>query len=83
VSTETTREARITAEITATRMERVETCDWASPAVMEILAEYASDLRDSIPFFVGIDRIRRAIEADRAQRSGQQIDGDRGIRLAS
>ena len=79
-TTTTAREAEITAEITATRMARVETCEWASPAVMEILAEYASDLRDAIPFFVGIDRIRRAIEADRAQRADRQPDG---IRLAS
>jgi hypothetical protein len=83
VTTETTLEAQITAEITATRMARVETCDWASPAVMEILAEYASDLRDAIPFFVGIDRIRRAIEADRAQQEKSEPAGKSAVRLAS
>jgi hypothetical protein len=79
----TTREALIAAEITATRMARVETCDWASPAVREILAEYAGDLRDAIPFFVGLDRIRRAIEADRAHQSGRRPAGENAVRLAS
>lgn len=72
----------IAAEITATRMHRVDGCTWASPAVREILAEYAADLRDAIPFSVGLDRIRRAIEADRAALPDEQ-ETERAVRLVS
>ncbi|MDH2415789.1 hypothetical protein [Nocardioides sp. CER19] len=64
----TGQDAQIAAAITAQRMERIDTCEWASPAVRDVLAEYAADLRASIPLSVGLDRIRRAIEADRAER---------------
>jgi hypothetical protein len=91
VSTHRPRDARvdaeITAQITAQRMGRVETCAWASPAVMEVLAEYAADLRASIPLSVGLDRIRRAIEADRADRIDHVGDEpaarDKAVRLVS
>jgi hypothetical protein len=77
-NSEITRDEQIAAAITASRMERVDACDWASPAVREVLAEYAADLRESIPLSVGIDRIRRAIEADRAV-AGRSA----GLRLVS
>ena len=82
MSTETTagQDARIEAAITAKRMERVDACTWASPAVHDVLAEYAADLRDAIPLSVGLERIRRAIEADRAARAGEP---ERTVRLVS
>jgi hypothetical protein len=75
---ETTRNEQIAAAITASRMERVDACDWATPAVREVLAEYAADLRSNIPLSVGFDRIRRAIEADRAA-----AERPTGLRLVS
>ena len=63
------RDARIDAQITATRLQRVEACDWATPAVRTVLAEHAADLRQSVPLSVVFDRIRRAVEADRAERA--------------
>jgi hypothetical protein len=77
-SSEITRNEQIAAAITASRMERVDACEWASPAVREVLAEYAADLRQSIPLSVVFDRIRRAIEADRAA-----ADRSAGLRLVS
>jgi hypothetical protein len=65
-SSQISRDEQIAASIIASRMQRVEACDWATPAVRDVLAEYAADLRQSIPLSVGFDRIRRAIEADRA-----------------
>jgi hypothetical protein len=86
VSTETTadRDARIAAEITAHRMARIERCGWASPEVMDVLAEYAADLRPSIPLSVELERIRRVIEADRdARRDVQPEERHQAVRLAS
>jgi hypothetical protein len=80
--TEARMEARIEAAITAQRMERVEACTWATPAVRDVLAEYAADLRDAIPLSVGLDRIRRAIEADRAARA-EGPESERSVRLVS
>ncbi|WP_459985634.1 hypothetical protein [Nocardioides sp. AN3] len=65
-SSQLSRDEQIAAAITANRMERVDGCEWATPAVRDVLAEFAADLRPSIPLSAVFDRIRRAVEADRA-----------------
>jgi hypothetical protein len=88
-STDTTRRdariaAQVAAQITAQRMQRVEACEeWASPAVMDVLAELAADLRDVVPLSVLLDRIRRAVEADRACREIEDEPATQAVRLAS
>lgn len=81
ITTTPEHDARIAAQITATRLQRVETCAWATPAVRAVLAEHAADLRESVPLSVVFDRIRRAIEADRTERGGD--DAPAPMRLVS
>lgn len=76
-------QAAIDARITASRMERIDACEWMTPAVREALTEYAADLRSSIPLTAMLERIRRVLEADRAERETRRPAEQPDLRLVS